>query len=531
MKNYNDNNNMISTAGVVGGSANRAVVVSQRLTNATSYQESLSMLWSSKSTTAAAFTAVKRLHLCRRPRRPRHCQHQDVLVASRHYHTSSPMLESDCTVSHLTIASKNRYRQYQQKRYQHNQSSHQPTILKGKGGEAREDPALTWARSNPAEAQACITPPSFPSFHHDDDDRRYNNRYQSLEEYLKWRRWTIPINRRKKWTGGGSSNYDDIATSTRKNRHNEDLEVEQEQQQKRMQGYKMTMISHVLSTPLTLALQIEQYYCMMMTNSNDDDDDIDDDTDDDESLLVVPPTQLVKICCVGARAEASLPDMYWRELLNVVRTTSKAASTSTSTSRSQPLSASIDFIGPDILPMTKERVVTYSHNSDGTETESTITLRGRYQGFFHDYFSTSDADADDAAAGDTNGNNKSKIDDYDFVTFFNPGFGHPNLRNGWNETLRTIFLTDDDDDDDNGFAKKYKSVTRSSRSRVLFFTAHSRIDADRDAKLLKERFGIDTKYTENPFASRIQYLDPCHKSTDGAEHIIRPNQYMAFCVI
>ena len=490
------------------------------------------MLWSSsKSTTEAAFAAVKRLH------RRRHCQHQDVLVvATSYYHTNFTVrvVDTDSTVSHL-IASKYQYRQYQQKRYQHHQSPHQHTVLK-ENEEATEDPALTWARSNPAEAQACITPPSFPSFpscHHDDDNnnddrRRYNNRYHSLEEYLKWRRWTIAVNW-KKWNGGGSSsnNDDEKTPSTKPNDLNDDLELEHKHKlkhkQKMIQGYKMTMISHVLSTPLTLALQIEQYSRMiMMTNSNDEDDD----DDDDESSAVVQSRQFLKICCVGARAEACLPDMYWRELLNVVRTNSQSQSTSTSTLKSQPLSVSIDFIGPDIPPMRKERVVTYSHSIDGTETESTLTLRGLYRGFFHDYFSTT-SDDDDAAGG-TNGDSKSKIDDYDFVIFFNPGFGHPNLQNGWNETLRTILFTDDDGGGGDGFSEKNKAVSRSSR--VLFFTAHSRIDADRDAKLLKKRFGIDAKYTENPFASRIQYLDPCHK-TDGAEHIIRPNQYMAFCVV
>mmetsp|Transcript_37100 Transcript_37100/g.89929 ORF Transcript_37100/g.89929 Transcript_37100/m.89929 type:complete len:478 (+) Transcript_37100:73-1506(+) len=476
---------MISTAAAVGA-VNRAVAA-RRTTSATFCPQRPSKPLPSSS--------VKRRHLLH--------HHQDVLVGSRYYHGSCKMLDTDGgTVSHV-IAAKNHHRRREQKRYQHHQS-YQPIVAKEK---EEEDPALTWARSNPAEAQACITPPPLSSFHHEhNDDSSYNSRYHSLEEYLKWRRWSLALNW-KKWTGGSSN--EDADTSKKPNRHDDDLN---EQEQKTIHGYKMTMISHVLSTPLTLALQLEQYCRTMMNYKNST-------SDDDEKFVVVPSTQVIKICCVGARAEASLPDMYWKELLNAVNTKP------TTTSTSKPLSVSIDFIGPDIPPMMKERVV----NSDSvdTDTESTLTLRGLYRGLFHDYFSTTDnaRDANGENKGDDNNAGKTKIDDYNFILFFNPGFGHPNLQNGWDETLRTIFLIGDND-----CANKKKAARRS---RVLFFTAHSLIDADRDGKLLKENFGIDVKYTENPFASRIQYLDPYDKSTDDGEndlHIIRPNQYVALCI-
>jgi hypothetical protein len=132
------------------------------------------------------------------------------------------------------------------------------------------------------------------------------------------------------------------------------------------------------------------------------------------------------------------------------------------------------------------------------------------------------------------------MDDYDFMVFFNPGFGHPNLRNNWDETLRLILHLHDNyyDDSDKCIRKKRP---RRSDGRVLLLTAHSKVDAERDAKFLAEKFGIDhVMYNENPFASRIQYLDPFGNFDDGEKydddrtsdpHFIRPNHYMAIICI
>jgi hypothetical protein len=54
-------------------------------------------------------------------------------------------------------------------------------------------------------------------------------------------------------------------------------------------------------------------------------------------------------------------------------------------------------------------------------------------------------------------------------------------------------------------------------------TAHSAKDADRDAKRLREEYGMAVEYQENPFASRIRYQDPLL----DPQHYVRPNHYVA----
>jgi hypothetical protein len=57
----------------------------------------------------------------------------------------------------------------------------------------------------------------------------------------------------------------------------------------------------------------------------------------------------------------------------------------------------------------------------------------------------------------------------------------------------------------------------------LWLTAHSELDAERDAHLLLDQWGIHVDYRPNPFASRIVYQDPFDKS-----HFVSPNKYVAW---
>ena len=115
---------------------------------------------------------------------------------------------------------------------------------------------------------------------------------------------------------------------------------------------------------------------------------------------------------------------------------------------------------------------------------------------------------------------------------FNPGIGHPNLAKGWIPTLRYVINT----------------------RRPVLITAHSRLDTERDWSVLKatlldlgqdERLqrccghsdddGEQNPYRLNPFASRLDYEDPCCEAAglhlgngkeDGSNHMyVRPNMF------
>jgi hypothetical protein len=117
-----------------------------------------------------------------------------------------------------------------------------------------------------------------------------------------------------------------------------------------------------------------------------------------------------------------------------------------------------------------------------------------------------------------NGHTISKEDhkmDYDAFIFLNPGIGHPHLQADWKPTLDLLLLHDDEDS--------------TKRPRCFLWTAHSRVDADRDANQLRAYTGAtsaaqllsdDDSYLENPFSSQITYQDPF-----DATHLVRPNHY------
>lgn len=317
---------------------------------------------------------------------------------------------------------------------------------------AYQDPALVWAQSNPRLAQECLNPP--PAI--DVTKPWSKNMMGSFEAYLEWRRWNFPkeIN-----DGSQDRDFDDPKENAK------------------------ALVSHLLSAPLTLA---SQSTCILQQCAKDN-------TKNDSLEF--------NWCCVGARAEASIPLMYWKEFLMASRV-SLASQDSQSTDPSSQISSknlalSLDFIGPDIQPkLSKQTAVIPDGQVENNDSYTTsIALCGYHRGFFH----KSPA--------------REKLSSWDSYIFFNPGFGHPNLRKSWEPTLNLILGRDQD--------------TTDNKPRVLLLTAHSEHDMDRDAKILSNDYGLkDVPYYENPFASRIAYEDPFEKN-----HFVRPNHFVATVVI
>jgi hypothetical protein len=341
---------------------------------------------------------------------------------------------------------------WRHRRQQHHQRHH--VLLFSQT--AYQDPTLAWAQSNPRLAQECLNPPPTDSI-----GPSAENKMESLETYLEWRRWTFP---------------NKILCDQSQGRAFEDPSE-----------CAKALISHLLSAPLTMASQFN-HIIKNCTNDNTEEGSTEFDW-----------------CCIGARAEASIPIVYWKEFLMSSRASlfseeGRLASSSSSDPSNKSLDISLDFIGPDIPPkLSEQSIIIPTRKDENNSTTTSLCLRGYHRGFFHD----------SPAMKTVNPNSRS----WDAYIFFNPGFGHPNLRKSWESTLKLIL--------DRGQASARKTQC------TLLLTAHSEQDMARDAAILSNVYGLkDVVYNENPFASRVSYEDPFEKN-----HFVRPNHYVATVVI
>jgi len=286
---------------------------------------------------------------------------------------------------------------------------------------------------------------------------------QSLEAYLEWRRWTFP-NEMFDQTQG-------VVFRDQRNNAN-------------------SLISHLLSAPLTLASQFKHLTesCGKLPLKKND---------TKESIEL-------DWCCVGARAEASIPAVYWREFLTPSMASISSEKNPSDAGISLPegkyLEITLDFVGPDIPPKLSKQSVCIPDNQGGSTAPSvSLSLCSYYRGFFHDMPAIQSS------------NQQSQY--WNSYIFFNPGFGHPNLRQSWESTLRILL--------------NQGQSSAPEKSRVLLLTAHSEKDALRDAAILRDVYGLNNvEYNENPFASRVTYEDPFEK-----QHFVRPNHYVATVIL
>jgi len=282
---------------------------------------------------------------------------------------------------------------------------------------------------------------------------------EKLEDYLIWRGWNI-----------------------KGILHRHELDDEN------INSAAVGLLSHPLTFPLTLGRYISEI--ISHDNTNDD---------------VINEQKKIRICCVGARAEATLPDDYWREFLI--------------TSTVVESSITIDFIGPDLpLNLTSSKTVSLNCNNDHIQHSNNSKLTMNYhKSFLHDVILKLLKSLRHEQQKDTlqPSERTEKIRNiWDGYVLFNPGIGHPNLQKDWIPTLKFLIET----------------------SKPILFTAHSKIDADRDGKVLEKMLMNDdedgdsndriVEYKPNPYASRMKFVDPFPTSPndyDTSVHLVRPN--------
>ena len=225
----------------------------------------------------------------------------------------------------------------------------------------------------------------------------------------------------------------------------------------------------------------------------------------------------LRLCCVGSRAEASLPDDYWREFLIgsnyfcAVNNNNSNNDHNNDCSQQQqqqqhPVEVHwiIDFIGPEsssLSPpqMTKSRFITLPSNDSNSNCAGSYIQHTSLTLQYHSkYLHTHIMDLllvqkrkNKSKQVDDN-DNKDENDEYDFYVCFNPGMGHPNLKQMWEPSIKYILKT----------------------NKPLLLTAHSYRDSIRDKNVLVKQLkllfnnNIKLDYSINPFGSRMAYVDP-----------------------
>ena len=302
------------------------------------------------------------------------------------------------------------------------------------------------------------------------------------------------------------------------------------------------LISHAMTFPLTLAYHADHFIPHHHTLLSGEEEE--ESRSSTSSSLHVPKNS-IRLCCVGSRAEANLPDEYWREFLigsNLFHNKYSHRGDGdggihNNCDSTIPIHWVLDFVGPEISPQTKSRQITLPQPENpktGSFHHTSLTMNYR-SSYLHNHilnlYKTNQHDTDN----DTN--TKEILKMYHGFILFNPGCGHPHLEKAWKPSLEYILKT----------------------NRNFLMTAHSQLDSERDRAVLSDLIlnnnngsaersdgdggddgvsGVDfdhmqdgsnddLRYTCNPFASRMSFEDPfptCSTYTDAEDaHVVRPN--------
>eukprot|EP00571_Detonula_confervacea_P005956 CAMPEP_0172332128 /NCGR_PEP_ID=MMETSP1058-20130122/62281_1 /TAXON_ID=83371 /ORGANISM="Detonula confervacea, Strain CCMP 353" /LENGTH=311 /DNA_ID=CAMNT_0013049405 /DNA_START=433 /DNA_END=1368 /DNA_ORIENTATION=- len=298
----------------------------------------------------------------------------------------------------------------------------------------------------------------------------------TLEDYLRWRGWDIEG---KLYEFKG----DDLVHSA------------------------VGLLSHTLTFPLTLGRHVNAISPSLSQKTGDDG---------------FNRKQHLRLCCVGARAECTLPDDYWREFLVAAMSANQAHDGGDERSE-QSFHCTIDFIGPDVPSHLKSKTIALIDNDrcpqqQQQQTKEYELTMNYHTSFLHEVvlkflkssYMTNNSNSDDIQSSSDRTDQIRQF--WDGFALFNPGLGHPNLAKQWKPTLKFLLGT----------------------GKPILFTAHSTIDAERDRLVLEEllvdsadnnsRDGL-VEYNVNPYASRMGFVDPFSSlgSKGTKVHIVTPN--------
>lgn len=236
----------------------------------------------------------------------------------------------------------------------------------------------------------------------------------------------------------------------------------------------------------------------------------------------------ISVVCIGARAESTLPPALWRELLFALPEVSyldfhligpelsvPSGVTPSSSARGgqngpPPPGHGIDEAderkGPPLHhPSTKVTVQVGSRTADITWTRAVV--RRTTGACVEVQRENNMLDARGSEAGAAVDRAMAKAD---IFVLFNPGLGHPHLREGWEGAVKRLLTS----------------------GKPIIVSCHSQKDLDRDAKRLQEigkqccpgwtkGRGVNVFPRKNAFGSLMASQDPI--SRPGAEEIVSSN--------
>ena len=165
----------------------------------------------------------------------------------------------------------------------------------------------------------------------------------------------------------------------------------------------------------------------------------------------------VRLCIVGARAEATLPAVIWRELCELLGA-----------------DVTVDMSGPTAKAVTQELAESGRGRLSIVQSEP--------PNFFHrgSLGTTLLASVQNSTAPQQEGKG-ALLELPDAFVLFNPGFGEPGWERSWKLTVDALFAS----------------------RRPIVFTALSVADAERDALFWANATGDVLNYRENPWSSLL----------------------------
>jgi len=281
------------------------------------------------------------------------------------------------------------------------------------------------------------------------------------------------------------------------------------------------LLSHALTFPLTLAYHANHFlqdnihvhlhdnHILSQTQANSV-------HGDDASASASASDNIdIKLCCVGSRAEADLPDEYWREFLIATnhfhcnsRDLDRDSIHADNYDPARPIKRirwSIDCIGPELSPHSKTRhihlhddepsVHSCQHTSGDDaraplEVHSSLTLRYN-KGLLHNHIL-------ELYKQSSKGNVDDILNSWDGFILFNPGIGHPHLERSWKPTVDFLLKA----------------------NKRIVTTAHSEVDSERDWKVWEGVYERPPpRYERNPFASKMSFEDPFPTEGDDVARV------------
>ena len=248
---------------------------------------------------------------------------------------------------------------------------------------------------------------------------------------------------------------------------------------------ELRFLSSLATFPLTLSYGINNIQRIKHTES---------------STSSTPTNSDINCLIIGARAEASLPKLYWKKSLITLKSPQINNLTINMMGLHLPLTTSTSSISSKstaALIRPKPFQLSYTYQASDSPTNNLLKrhltvdnlIDGRCN--FHEH---------------PNGNQLLNI--HNLFVLFNPGYGSISLQSSWEPTLKRLIVS----------------------KKPVICTAHSLHDLNRDIKqlsILSKRYGIDIEYIIepilNPYAStRVTYDD---REEVGAR-VVTTNQYI-----